>query len=208
MTFASLRAKIDLVRHEARTKGWRAGAGRARRLMSDWAGGIAMGASYPDVDWGEGVVLHGRLELVGSGHVVIGENCWFSNENGLPNRIVTITPDAVVRIGDNVKFGGATIAATQSVIIGNRAMLGPCTILDNDFHPTATTERDSGERSAAGPVVIGDDAWIGRDAIILQGVTIGARAVIGAGAVVRASVPEGAIVVGNPQRVAGNVSGT
>lgn len=208
MSIASLRTKFELVRHEGRANGWRAGASRARGLFKEWIGGIRISSSYPRVTWGNGVRVHGRLELVGAGRVVIGDDCWFSNENGLANRIVTITPEAVVIIGHGVKFGGATIASTESVRIGNNAMLGPCTILDNDFHPTSADERVGGEKRAAGPVVIGDDAWIGRDAIILQGVTVGARAVIGAGAVVRASVPEGAIVVGNPQRVAGNVSGS
>ena len=205
MSLSSIRTKLDLVRHEGRSNGWRSGLGRARRLIVEWMAGVSIGASYPDVDWGSGVVVHGRLELMGGGRVEIGNECWFSNENGLPNRIVTIGPKAVVEIGNNVIFGGATIAATHSVRIGDRAMLGPCTILDNDFHPTAVSQRESGERSEAGPVTIGEDVWIGRDAIILQGVTVGARAVIGAGAVVRASVPEGAIVVGNPQRIAGNV---
>jgi maltose O-acetyltransferase len=51
------------------------------------------------------------------------------------------------------------------------------------------------------PVMIGDDVWIGDRVIILPGVSIGSGAIIGAGAVVVKSVPDWAVVVGNPARV-------
>jgi acetyltransferase-like isoleucine patch superfamily enzyme len=53
-----------------------------------------------------------------------------------------------------------------------------------------------------GDVVIGNDVWIGWNATILSGVTIGDGAVIGARAVVRKDVPPYAIALGNPARVA------
>lgn len=52
-----------------------------------------------------------------------------------------------------------------------------------------------------GPVVIGNDVWIGHHAVILSGVTIGDGAVIGACAVVASDVPPYSIVAGNPARV-------
>lgn len=51
------------------------------------------------------------------------------------------------------------------------------------------------------PIVVGEDAFIGVRALVLPGVTIGARAVVGAGSVVTRSVPAGMIVAGNPARV-------
>ncbi|MFP8965850.1 CatB-related O-acetyltransferase [Pokkaliibacter sp. CJK22405] len=53
-----------------------------------------------------------------------------------------------------------------------------------------------------GPIVIGNDVWIGANAVVLPGVTIGDGAVIGAGAVVTKDVPDYAIVTGIPARVA------
>lgn len=49
-------------------------------------------------------------------------------------------------------------------------------------------------------VVIGNDVWIGRSAIILAGVELGNGAVVGAGAVVTKSVPPYGVVAGNPAR--------
>jgi acetyltransferase-like isoleucine patch superfamily enzyme len=51
------------------------------------------------------------------------------------------------------------------------------------------------------PVTVEDDAWIGMNAVILQGVTIGKGAIVGAGAVVTRDVPPWSIVMGVPARV-------
>ena len=55
------------------------------------------------------------------------------------------------------------------------------------------------------PVSIGDRVFIGANAVVLMGTTIGDGAVIGAGAVVTADVPAGTIVVGVPAKVVGYV---
>jgi len=68
-------------------------------------------------------------------------------------------------------------------------------ILENYFHTTT----DGGVRSA--PVIIEDRVWIGCQAIILAGVTIGRGSVVAAGAVVTKDVPSGMLVGGNPARV-------
>lgn len=52
-----------------------------------------------------------------------------------------------------------------------------------------------------GDIIIGDDVWIGQNAMILSGVTIGQGAIVAAGAVVVKEVPPYAIVGGNPARL-------
>lgn len=58
-----------------------------------------------------------------------------------------------------------------------------------------------GHPRTKGNVRIGNDVWIGTEAIILSGVKIGDGAVIGARAVVTRDVPDYAIVAGNPARI-------
>lgn len=53
---------------------------------------------------------------------------------------------------------------------------------------------------AFGKVVIGDYVYIGAEALIMPGVTIGDHALIAAGSVVTKSVPSGIVVAGNPAR--------
>jgi acetyltransferase-like isoleucine patch superfamily enzyme len=55
-----------------------------------------------------------------------------------------------------------------------------------------------GHPRTKGDVVIGNDVWLGREAMILSGVTIGDGAVVGARALVTRDVPPYAIVAGNP----------
>jgi acetyltransferase-like isoleucine patch superfamily enzyme/glycosyltransferase involved in cell wall biosynthesis len=57
------------------------------------------------------------------------------------------------------------------------------------------------EAQTKGPIVVGDDVWIGHKSLILSGVTIGQGAVIAAGSVVSKDVPPYAIVGGNPAKV-------
>ncbi len=59
----------------------------------------------------------------------------------------------------------------------------------------------TGHPKTKGNVVIGSDVWIGTEALILSGVTIGDGAVIGARAVVTRDVPPYAVVAGNPAKL-------
>jgi acetyltransferase-like isoleucine patch superfamily enzyme len=95
------------------------------------------------------------------------------------------------------------------VVIGWNA-----TIADTDFHPLSPAERVAdaiacsplGQGRPRPPVAkkevrIEDDVWIGPNATILKGVTIGAGAWIEAGALVTRDVPRGAKVLGNPAQI-------
>jgi len=117
-----------------------------------------------------------------------------------------------MRIGDQCYIANALLICAKRIEIGARAMIaGGVTIADTDFHPLPAGERlaDAVAVSTAGepghrppiktaPVVIGDDVWIGFNATVLKGVTIGAGAVVEPGSLVLADVPAGIRVGGNP----------
>ena len=67
--------------------------------------------------------------------------------------------------------------------------------------PLRSFAKDNLELTSKGPILIGNDVWIGQRAILMSGVTVGDGAVIGAGAVVTRDVPPYAIVGGNPARI-------
>jgi maltose O-acetyltransferase len=66
------------------------------------------------------------------------------------------------------------------------------------FARTDVTISDQGYTHA--PIKIEDDVWVGFQAIILPGVTIGRGSIVGAGAVVTKDVPPYTVVVGVPAR--------
>ena len=83
--------------------------------------------------------------------------------------------------------------------IGDHVLLGPAVHLYTATHPLESAERRKGLELAK-PISVGDDAWLGGGAIVLPGVTIGARAVVGAGSVVTRDVRAGEKVAGHPAR--------
>ena len=91
----------------------------------------------------------------------------------------------------------------EGVTIEDEVFVGHGVMFINDRHPRATeagrmqTEADW----AVVPTHIRRGASIGSGAVILCGVTVGARAMIGAGAVVTRDVPEDAVVAGVPARM-------
>ena len=69
-----------------------------------------------------------------------------------------------------------------------------------DYRKMLAEERNS-RREWARPVTIGNNCWIGGNAVILPGVTIGDNVTIAAGSVVIRDVPSNSLVAGNPAKV-------
>jgi len=104
-----------------------------------------------------------------------------------------------VRVGDRVtvKCG---VQLWDGVTLEDDAFIGPNATFTNDMFPRSRHRPDRFLRTT-----VGRGASIGANATLLPGITVGAHAMVGAGAVVVRSVPERAIVVGNPARVVGHV---
>lgn len=113
-------------------------------------------------------------------------------------------------VGNNVSIGyHADFVATRSkIIIGDHVVFGPHVSIRGGDHTFDIPGRyiDSIEDDEKLPqndadVIFEGDNWIGMNAVILKGVTIGYGSIIAAGAVVSNSVPPFAIVGGVPARV-------
>jgi len=112
---------------------------------------------------------------------------------------------------------GTRVWSASSVTIGDRVLISHgVNIHDCDSHPRDHAERhrefrrlcEKGHPRELGsvpstPVTIGDDAWIGFNAIVLKGVAIGARSIVAAGSVVTRDVPPDSIYIANA--IAGRV---
>ena len=112
-----------------------------------------------------------------------------------------------VIIGDHTRIGlHCTIIGP--VTIGSHVNLAQgitVTALNHNFEDTAKRIDEQGITTKE--VIIGDDVWIGTNAVILPGVTIGRHSVVAAGAVVTKDVPDSCIVGGVPASIIKRING-
>lgn len=104
-----------------------------------------------------------------------------------------------VIVGDRVTVKSG-VQLWDGLRIGNDVFIGPNVSFTNDRFP-----RSRQQPTKFLETKIQDGASIGAGAVILPGITIGAKAMVAAGAVVTRSVPANSIVVGNPARIIGYV---
>ena len=186
-----------------------------RRVEGDWwAKPIP-----PNVIFGEGfycetaqIFRHMRTTAPGAvrigNHVSCYAGCSFAVGQG-----------GTCSIGDFTLVNGALIMAEERIEIGSHCLISwNVGLADSDFHPLEPAQRLIDAQALAPffegrpprpklrtmPVIIGDNVWIGMNATILKGVTIGENSVVAAGAVVTKSIPPNVVVAGNPAVVVKN----
>jgi len=178
---------------------------------------LLLGACGRNVVFGQNVVLRHPHKIRIGDNVVIDDNCLI-DAKGESNAGIRIDSGAFVgrntilscKNGDIELGEGANIGFNCEIFSASRVRVGRDTLIaaycyliggDHDFSD-ASRPVLAQERKSAG-ITIGDGAWLGAGAKVLDGVDVGAHAVVGAGAVVRESVPERATAVGVPARVVG-----
>ncbi len=150
----------------------------------------SVNADLGEIEIGAHSCVRGQLEIQRKhGKIVVGEYCY---------------------IGDHSR-----IWAAEEIRIGNHVLIAHnVNVFDNDTHPIDCKERREdyigivmkGERNdfstlGHNPIEIGDDAWIGCNAIILKGIRIGKGSIVAAGSVVTKDIPDYCVAVGNPAHV-------
>jgi acetyltransferase-like isoleucine patch superfamily enzyme len=176
---------------------------------------LLLGSCGRNVVFGQNVVLRHPHKIHIGDNVVVDDNCLL-DAKGEANHGIRIgdgvflgrntilsckNGEIEIAAGANVGFNCEIFSASR-VSIGAKALIAAyCYVIggDHDFSAASTPVLEQGRTSAG--VTIGDGAWLGAGARILDGVRIGAHAVIGAGAVVRDDVPAHAVAVGVPSRV-------
>lgn len=138
---------------------------------------------------------------------------------------LTISNNALIKANFSIRFGGncaigkytgimeaTEIRADEFLQIGDFNMISyECMIYDTNTHCIydAETRRKKtindfpligleSEKPDTKPVIIGNDCWLGKRAVILKGVTIGNNATVALCAVVTKDVPDNFLAIGNP----------
>jgi acetyltransferase-like isoleucine patch superfamily enzyme len=182
-----------------------------RKQLYPWL----LGSCGRNVVFGQNVVLrHPHKIRIGS-NVVIDDNCLL-DAKGETNRGITIGDGVFVgrnsilscKNGDIELKNAANIGFNCEVFSASRVTIGAGVLMaaygyiiggDHDFSDPARSVLDQARTSSG--VTIGDGAWLGAGAKVLDGVAVGDHAVVGAGAVVRDNVPAHAVAVGVPARL-------
>jgi len=122
----------------------------------------------------------------------IGEHCNIGQN-------VVVSPQVI--LGNNVKVQN-NVSIYTGVICEDDVFLGPSMVFTNVVNPRSAVNR----KNQYLKTLVQHGATIGANSTILCGITIGRFAFIGAGAVVTKSVPDYALVIGNPARQTGWMS--
>jgi len=182
-----------------------------RKRLYPWL----LGSCGRNVVFGQGVVLRHPHKIHIADNVIVDDHCLI-DAKGETNQGIRIgsgvfigrntilsCKNGDIEIGDGANLGfNCEVFSASRVRVGARTLIAAYTYLvggDHDFADGAAPVLEQ-PRTSRG-IEVGEGAWLGAGAKILDGVTIGARAIVGAGAVVRRDVPAGATAVGVPARI-------
>lgn len=156
------------------------------------------------VQLGRGVVLFPQVSLLRyPANIVIGEAAVIKSGA----HVCPCNAAARVQIGARTSIGfHAFLYASSGITIGADCMIAPFVYLVDSDHGVRRDVLMNRQSNIARPIVIGDDVWIGAQAVVLAGVSIGRGAIVAAGAVVNQDVEPYAIVGGVPARKLGERS--
>lgn len=158
---------------------------------------------------GEGSLVFSSIYLKGGKHITIGNHTIINK-----NAVITawekyyeqkLSPQII--IGNNCKFGEYLhLTCSNKITIGDNLLTGRWVTITDNSHGKLS-EKSLIEAPAVreiyskGPIIIGNNVWIGDKATILPGVRIGNGVVIAANSVVTKDVPENSLAAGNPAKI-------
>ena len=176
---------------------------------------LLLGSCGRNVVFGQNVVLRHPHKIHIGDNVVIDDNCLI-DAKGESNTGIRIASgvfvgrntilsckngDIDVAEGANVGFNCEIFSASRVRVGRNVLMAAYCYLIGGDHHFSDASRPVLEQARTSAGITVGDGAWLGAGAKVLDGVDIGAHAVIGAGAVVLESVPARVTAVGVPARV-------
>jgi len=104
-----------------------------------------------------------------------GDICFISKAANIPD-------PHLVKLGDNVWVTAG------------------CQLLCHDASVIMINIMRKGHRDRVGPIIIGNNSFLGNNVILLPGITIGSNTIVGAGSVVTGDIPDNSVFAGNPAR--------
>jgi acetyltransferase-like isoleucine patch superfamily enzyme len=153
------------------------------------------------IDWQTEIHNGGNRLTLGRGVYLRSIRSKYQAAMGFPTTILIDVAGASVDIGANSRINGAYIHAQNKISIGENCVIASgVNIMDSNGHEVYSLNRVHG-RDKPGEILIGNNVWIGINAIILKDTTIGDNSIVSAGSVVKGKFPANSIIQGNPATV-------
>jgi acetyltransferase-like isoleucine patch superfamily enzyme len=158
-----------------------------------------------------GLHLGPGCRVIGARHIWFGRGV-FAERNLWLEAVTSYRSqrfDPEITIGDYVSFSdGVHISSISSIAIGSHTLFGSKIYVSDHNHGIYRGQDQSRPDEppahrllgGGGPVVIGENVWIGDNSVIIGPATIGNGAIIGANSVVRGVIPSNTIVAGAPAK--------
>jgi galactoside O-acetyltransferase len=188
---------------------------------------MTRGPTYLDHDWYPGgipgnVILGAdvyldsaygfeRFSSIEDPGMVLGDAC-----GAYDRATFVVGPRGRVTVGAYTVLNGVNILCNDRITVGAHCLLAWGAVLTDTWIERATSleARRAAVRAAARddrrplpqaerprPVTLEDNVWVGFDAVVLPGVTLGRGCIVGSKTVIAQNVPPYAVVVGNPARI-------
>jgi len=136
-----------------------------------------------------------RMDVMPFNHFVLGKDSTIEDFATVNNGVGDVI------IGDRTRIGIANVLIGP-VTIGNDVMFAQNVVLSGLNHGYEDVNLPpSLQKVETKPIVVEDEVWIGANAVVTAGVTIGKHSIVAAGCVVVKDVPPYSIVGGNPGRL-------
>jgi acetyltransferase-like isoleucine patch superfamily enzyme len=141
-------------------------------------------------------LIVGKVIFTIWGRAVFGD--WAILDGSVAPVFIKVFVGATFTTGRDVAMnGGVWIETWHEVHIGNNVMLAPyVSIIDDSMH-----EAEPGAVLYKGPIIIGDNVWLGRNVAVMPGVNIGEGSIVAANSVVTEDIPPKSFAAGSPARV-------
>ena len=178
---------------------------------------LIIGKVGSNVIFGRGMTLRHPHKIRIGRSVIIDDHCVLDAKGG-SNKGISLgegvfigrssflyCKDGDIEIGAQVNIGPYCILfSSQRLVVARECMVAAyCYIMSGGSYELHSDTGFAAQDSyAKGPTVIGEGCWLGAKVVVMDGVLIGDRTVVGAGAVVTKDLPDHAVAVGVPARVA------
>ncbi|MEL6863633.1 MAG: acyltransferase [Bacteroidota bacterium] len=146
---------------------------------------------------GKGAVIarRARMDVMPYNQFEVGENCLIEDFATINNAV------GDVFIGDRTLVGISSIVIGP-VRLGKDILIAQHVVLSGLNHAYEDISRPIKEQeTTTAPIEVGDNCWLGSNAVIVAGVKVGKHVIVAAGSVVTKDVPDYTVVAGNPARI-------